>query len=279
MALCVYVFITLSSLLLFFINFRRLGVLSRAAATPLISQFCVFCFAFLRSIDTIYHVGGWYVDWCPDLLKHLLFELPLCFLFSSYILTVGNWHSILVQFAGRARTSPVIAIVSVFNVVVWSTMIVLTCFVRLSEDDRLRWIGINNLVLSLEFVFALVYFVILGAAFLVVLRRQESMFSLARPTSYRPLSIKIAVLTLCSSLCFLAFIILFSYEGVYMINHGFFFLLFEGYTTTTTLLYIHLWITSTPPIVLLACLLRLKSGGHARNAPPPVPLISCDAHA
>eukprot|EP00771_Trimastix_marina_P001458 gnl/Trimastix_PCT/2531.p1 GENE.gnl/Trimastix_PCT/2531~~gnl/Trimastix_PCT/2531.p1 ORF type:complete len:339 (+),score=37.75 gnl/Trimastix_PCT/2531:77-1093(+) len=244
-------------------------------------------FALLRCIDSLLHIGGWYIS-SPDLLRHLLFILPLTCLFSAYFSTVISWHSIVLQLKGdicKKRSSLMVTEI-IFNIAVLAlTATSIILHQTILDSNRLRVIGATNLALCLLSLIALVYYIVTASAFLVLLHRHQRNFT-HMVGKYRPLFVKILFVSVCSSLGFLAFTALFTYEGIHLVIHGFFLVFQHGYTTTPALLFTHLIATILPPCALMVCYTRIETlcekkrtaaslkGRHPRGCKPPPQALS-----
>ncbi|KAJ4458035.1 hypothetical protein PAPYR_6298 [Paratrimastix pyriformis] len=255
-ALFIYGSVGVYALVMIIITF--LSLCKRRAPSFWIRMFSfllILCFSALRVADNLLHVGGWYEDYTPNVWKHLLFVLPICFLFTAYLLTVATWENIVIRFYGgntaKRQFFLMVVVQIIFNVVLYTVMTVFTIITR-PTDSSIRMIGWNNVALCILYVLAIVYFLFVAIRFLALLIRHQRSFSEATG-KYAGTVMKITLLAVVATLAFGWFTGMFVYEGWFMVRWGGFILYFKGFTTTHIALWNHCFATVIPPYALLAC--------------------------
>ncbi len=186
------------------------------------SAVLVAMFASLRFLHCFLHIIRVYVA-IPDLLKHLLFILPigLCFVVFTFVIHV--WHSFVSNATHLTIARPhrqAFIVVLIFNAMVG--VAIFTDFITygvFSSMDRLdyqnRAVGASNIILSSVFLALTLFYVYYGARLLYILRRSMHHLKL---TLFRIVSI-----TVVGSLFFVLFAIIAAIEGLYYLIKGNFF--------------------------------------------------------
>ncbi|KAG9394943.1 hypothetical protein J8273_0151 [Carpediemonas membranifera] len=213
-----YLMVCASAIYVFASQFASKG--RKPSLVPLLTSGCVFFFALLRFINSFLHCVRFYQP-IPNVLKHLLFIIPICLLFVAYSLVIHVWHSFLYNtiHLTLAKSHKMALVLNIaFNVVIIGLLIadtvayLITSYGMDRMDYQLRCVGASNILTAAVYYTMTIVYLFYGVRLLLILRRSVA--------NLRMVVFRIALITGAGSTFFVMFATFMLTEGSYLLYTG-----------------------------------------------------------